>query len=508
MDEFSLAGFDVESLLGFGGSGEVWSARELTTGERVALKRLRGTDGTPSRELQREAALLASARHEHVVRLRSVVPTPDGLVLVLDFAAGGSLASLLGVRGRLTAAEVVTIGAPLAQALAEVHERGLVHGDVTPANIVFDASGKPLLADLGVARLVGESASVIGATQGFADPAVLAGAAATPASDVYGLGAACFAALTGVAPADGRSLRSAAPDVPVGLAAAIESALDADPRARPDPAALARSLYAACSARPVRLLTGQPTGRAAADVTRQVTPRPAAGAGGAEAQQPTGRHRVRALSSPSARATTRRVVTIFAAIVLLAAAVVVGVAWAAHGRPAAASAPGTGVDNASASPVPVPAPAAASTASAAASPAQSAQSAQPSVSGDQRWAAVLGALDRLRDNAFADLDPGELGSVYLPTSPALQADRRSLEELQAAHERARGLALRLTSVVVRSQTTTEVVLAIDDVLPAYDLVGADGAAVRRPGRGERAWIVTLRAQAAGEPWRIDTISAG
>src|SRR6185437_5228438 len=140
VDGFSLAGYEVEALLGFGGTGEVWSARESTTGERVALKRLRGTDAAPSRELQREAALLASARHEHVVRLRSVVPTPGGLVLVLDFAAGGSLASLLGARGRLTAAEVVTIGAPLAQALADVHERGITHGDVTPANIVFDAA--------------------------------------------------------------------------------------------------------------------------------------------------------------------------------------------------------------------------------------------------------------------------------------------------------------------------------------------------------------------------------
>ncbi|MGH8890138.1 MAG: protein kinase domain-containing protein [Acidothermaceae bacterium] len=498
MDEFSLAGYDVEGLLGFGGSGEVWSARESTTGERVALKRLRGTDGAPSRELQREAALLASARHEHVVRLRSVVPTASGLVLVLDFAAGGSLATLLGVRSRLTAAEVVTVGAPLAQALADVHERGLVHGDVTPANIVFDGSGKPLLADLGVARLVGESPVAIWATAGFADPAVLSGAPATPASDVYGLGAACFAALTGVAPSGtgGReSIESMVPGVPSRLAAAIEAALDADPRARPDPASLARSLYAACSAQPVRLVHGRPDHPPLVDVTHQVTPS-AARPPAAPVAPPrsAGRHRVRALSSPGARATARRLALPLIAIALLAGAVLVGVSWAAHGRSAAASAPADTTTPAGTAPP----------ASLDVQPSP----ATPSVAGDQRWAQVMAALDRLRDGAFIDVDPGELSSVYLPTSPALRADLDSLGELQTARQHARGLNLQLRSVAVRSETPTEVVLAVDDVLPAYDLVGADGSAVHQAGRGERAWVVTLRAQTSGGPWRIDTISVG
>ncbi len=158
---FSLPGYHVEELVGFGGSGEVWRARDASTGEVVALKRLRAdaasatsasVEPAEQRQLQREAALLATVRHDHIVALRSVVSTSDGLVLVLDYAEGGSLAALLGVRGQLSAGEVVTIGAPLAQALADIHARGLTHGDVTPGNIVFDGSGKPLLADLGVAK--------------------------------------------------------------------------------------------------------------------------------------------------------------------------------------------------------------------------------------------------------------------------------------------------------------------------------------------------------------------
>ncbi|MDQ1539970.1 MAG: hypothetical protein QOH29_696, partial [Actinomycetota bacterium] len=68
VDEFSLPGYDVLELLGFGGSGEVWQAREQASGDLVALKRLRRL-GSPE-ALAREAALLASVRHDHVVRLR------------------------------------------------------------------------------------------------------------------------------------------------------------------------------------------------------------------------------------------------------------------------------------------------------------------------------------------------------------------------------------------------------------------------------------------------------
>jgi serine/threonine protein kinase len=173
VDDFTLPGYDIEELVGFGGSGEVWRARDSSTGEVVALKRLRGdaTTAISTQHLEREAALLATVRHDHIVTLRSVVPTSNGLVLVLDYAAGGSLAAVIGVRGRLSAGEVVTIGVPLAQALSDIHTRGLAHGDITPGNVLFDASGKPLLADLGVAILIGERAAPIGRTPGYADPA-------------------------------------------------------------------------------------------------------------------------------------------------------------------------------------------------------------------------------------------------------------------------------------------------------------------------------------------------
>src|SRR5438309_584724 len=81
---------------------------------------------------------------------------PDGAVLVLDLADGGSLAELLAVRGRLTPGEVITAVSPVAAAVAYLHAAEIVHGDVSPANILFTPGGVPLLADLGVARLTGD----------------------------------------------------------------------------------------------------------------------------------------------------------------------------------------------------------------------------------------------------------------------------------------------------------------------------------------------------------------
>jgi len=81
-----------------------------------------------------------------------------------------------------------------------------------------------------------------------------------------------------------------------------------------------------------------------------------------------------------------------------------------------------------------------------------------------------------------------------------------MHELVAAGEHARNLALQLRSVTVVSQTATSVVLNVRDVLPDYDLVRADGSVEHQVGRGERDWVVTLRATAATGAWRIGAIA--
>ncbi|MFZ5872003.1 MAG: protein kinase domain-containing protein, partial [Actinomycetota bacterium] len=123
-----VPGYRTDRLLGFGGTGEVWAAVTEDGGEPVALKVLRVPEEETDR-LLRETALLRRVDHPHVVRLRTVARVPGhGPVLVLDRALGGSLGALVSARGPLDVGEVVTVLTPLAGALADLHERGLVHG--------------------------------------------------------------------------------------------------------------------------------------------------------------------------------------------------------------------------------------------------------------------------------------------------------------------------------------------------------------------------------------------
>ena len=170
-------------------------------GAAVAVKVL--VAGDPERQA-REAALLGELDHPHLVRLVEVVHQPRrggaGPGGPRPRAAGRRKPGrLLARRGRLRPGEVVTAVAPVAAALAHAHEHGVVHGDLSPGNIVFTAEGRPVLTDLGVARVLGETAAGE-VTPAYVDPTVARGGAPGPASDVFGVAAAAFHALTGVAP--------------------------------------------------------------------------------------------------------------------------------------------------------------------------------------------------------------------------------------------------------------------------------------------------------------------
>src|SRR3954471_23593150 len=264
-----VPGYTLQELLGRGGSGEVWRAVPRSGGGPVAVKVL--VAGDPERQA-REAALLGELDHPHLVALREVVHQPrrggpPRVALVLDLLPGGSLAALLARRGRLRPGEVVTAIAPVAAALAHAHENGVVHGDLSPGNIVFTAEGRPILTDLGVARVLGETAAGE-VTPAYVDPTVARGGAPGPASDVFGIAAAAFHVLTGVAPwnaatpgdtlrvaADGLlpDLAELAPGAPAELIAVISRGLSADPHDRGSAAAFALDLRHACRPEPVRL---------------------------------------------------------------------------------------------------------------------------------------------------------------------------------------------------------------------------------------------------------------
>ena len=267
-------------------------------------------DADTARAAHSEAALLGTLDHPNLMRLHEVITRNDSVVLVLDLAAGGSLAELVRARGRLTPGEVVAALAPVGAALAAAHAHGITHGDVTPANVVFTDIGLPLLADLGVARITGDDRAVR-STPAFVDPTVAAGAIPGPPSDVFMLAATAVFALTGTVlwpgedteqvlaaarnghVAVGSALAAAA--VPEPMVELLVRALSLEPQRRGTAADFALELRHA--SRPVGIeltagreratavpLTGT-TGRRAAYVPRHVAP-PRGRAGPAETGSP------------------------------------------------------------------------------------------------------------------------------------------------------------------------------------------------------------------------------
>ena len=264
-----VPGYDVGRLLGCGGTAAVWLATEHVTRCDVALKCLAATGppepGDAEEAARREVRILSVLDHEHLVKVRAVVRVRHGtdggtgLGLVLDYAPGGSLAELLAARGSLAPGEAVTVLTPIAQALAYLHGNGFTHGDVAPGNVLFTAQGKPLLADLGVARMLADPREPSRpGTDGFRDPAPVDAVRAglQPEGDVYSLAAVGWFCLTGRAPEPEPQrppLPLLVPGVPARLAEALEAGLRPDRRQRPSAAELAAAIFRSAPAEPVDL---------------------------------------------------------------------------------------------------------------------------------------------------------------------------------------------------------------------------------------------------------------
>lgn len=274
-----VPGYDVGRCLGRGGSATVWLVTEDSTGRDFALKCFDGgPDGGPGAEgpdggevMRREVGILSALDHGHLVRAHAVVrvhqpPGTDGGTagsggpgLLLDYAPGGSLAALVAGRGSLGPGETVTVLTPIAQALAYLHGQGFIHGDVAPGNVLFTAHGKPLLADLGVARMVADAGTMAeSGTGGFRDPAPVDAmrAGLQPERDVYSLAALGWYCLTGRVPGPAEQrppLPLLVPGVPAALAAALEAGLHEDRRLRPAAAEFAAAVFRSAAAEPVDL---------------------------------------------------------------------------------------------------------------------------------------------------------------------------------------------------------------------------------------------------------------
>ncbi len=264
--------YTLEVPLGEGAIGVVFSAT-AGDGTRVALKLLRP-------ELADDAIALArfarEARLSHAVGARYLVPIlelgeADGLTyLVMPYYRGGSLAVRIRALGRLGVDETVELAVKLGRGLDSLHERGIVHRDVKPSNVLLDDDGVAALTDFGLARAhdwtrITRADQLLG-TPHYLAPELIEGLEATQASDVYALGCLLYECLVGEPPFAARNLaelgfahltetppdpRERRPDLPAELVRALLAALEKDPAARPTTGtALARLLHVGRSAPP------------------------------------------------------------------------------------------------------------------------------------------------------------------------------------------------------------------------------------------------------------------
>jgi serine/threonine protein kinase len=240
-----------------GGMGEVWEGADQRLDRRVAVKVLKAElSGDPEflHRFRTEARMTASLNHPGIASVHDYGETasiPDGpedtAYLVMELVEGEPLATIIS-RGRLTAEVTLDLLEQTGNALQAAHERGLVHRDVKPGNIMVTPSGKVKITDFGIAKAVDaapvtRSGMVMG-TAHYIAPEQALGGEAEPASDVYSLAVCGYECLAGHRPFLSDNAVTVAmmhirdiapplpPDVPPGARTLIEATLVKDPRQR------------------------------------------------------------------------------------------------------------------------------------------------------------------------------------------------------------------------------------------------------------------------------------
>ena len=207
----ALAGYRIEALIGEGSTGAVYSALDVALDRRVALKVLLpelARDPRFRERFLRESKVAASLEHPNIVPIHAVGEADGVLFIAMRYVDGRDLSSILQQVGRLDPERVVGLLSQVASALDAAHERGLVHRDVKPANILVARHGErehAYLCDFGLAKhtstvtsLTGER-SVVG-TVDYLAPEQIDGMPVDGRVDVYGLGCVLFECLAGAPP--------------------------------------------------------------------------------------------------------------------------------------------------------------------------------------------------------------------------------------------------------------------------------------------------------------------
>jgi serine/threonine-protein kinase len=257
--------YDVIDLLGKGGMGEVYRARDRELDELVALKLLRpDVAGLPAwlDRFRNEVRLARRVTHRNVARTFELGEAEGTRFLTMELVDGESVGSILERRGALDVASAARIGVGVAEALGAAHAVGVVHRDVKPDNVMVARDGRVVVTDFGIAHETRDNAGArtFAGTPAYMAPEQAAGEPASPSSDLYALGVTLFELVAGSLPFTGQSpaamlaarllvdapdVREQAPSASAAFAEIVRKLMAKDPALRyPSAEALATSLAA------------------------------------------------------------------------------------------------------------------------------------------------------------------------------------------------------------------------------------------------------------------------
>ncbi len=246
----TLNNFELVELLGEGGMGSVFKAFDHTLQRMVALKLLKremSANEDERRKLEQEARITASVNNPHVVRVYSFGEASGQFYLAMELVEKGTLDDLMAIQTRVPEAQVLEIGVQIAQGLEAASEKGLIHRDVKPGNILFADAHTTKIVDFGLARVLEEEAEARGEIWGtpyYIAPERLNYEPEDFRSDIYSLGGTLFHAIAGRPPFEAEnaglvalkqlksqrvSLEAFAPDVAPETAYVVNRMLEKNP---------------------------------------------------------------------------------------------------------------------------------------------------------------------------------------------------------------------------------------------------------------------------------------
>jgi len=230
--------YRIVALLGRGGMGEVYRADDLTLDQPVALKFLSTAvtrDESAVTRFRNEVRIARQVSHPNVCRVYDLAEVDGDYFLSMEYVDGEDLGSLLRRIGRLPEDKGLDIARRLCAGLAAAHERGVLHRDLKPGNVMLDGRGQVLLTDFGLAGIAGEIAGneVRNGTPAYMAPEQLSGKKVSVRSDIYSLGLVLHEIFTGRKPEDTKTPTSFVRDLDPSIDRVIMRCLERDPSARP-----------------------------------------------------------------------------------------------------------------------------------------------------------------------------------------------------------------------------------------------------------------------------------